>query len=71
MSRRSWRLSILLSILLCTGLASTEADDSLGLVDFKAFRLSYPAWRKVYNVGCRVVCKVKGDTEEHIAKVAD
>ena len=28
-----------------------------------AFRLSYPAWRKVYNVGFRVVCEVKRETQ--------
>ena len=36
-----------------------------------AFRLSYPGWLKIYNVGFRVVCPVEGDTEGHIAKAAD
>ena len=33
-----------------------------------AFRLSYPAWRRVYNVGFRVVCNVKSDSQGRIAK---
>jgi formylglycine-generating enzyme required for sulfatase activity len=34
-----------------------------------AFRLSYPAWQKVYNVGFRVVCK--GDALSDSPRVAD
>ena len=36
-----------------------------------AFRLSYPAWRKVYNVGFRVVFDGKADPEARIARLAD
>ena len=33
-----------------------------------AYRLSYPDWRKVYNVGFRVVCNVESDTQRRIVK---
>ncbi|NQT40644.1 MAG: hypothetical protein HQ581_24335, partial [Planctomycetes bacterium] len=40
MSRWVWKLSVLMSLLLSSGLANTEANDSLGLVDFHALRLA-------------------------------
>ena len=48
MSRRSWTLPILMSILFCGGPASTEADDFLRLVDFRALRLAIRDLSKTY-----------------------
>jgi formylglycine-generating enzyme required for sulfatase activity len=32
-----------------------------------AFRLSYPAWQRVFNVGFRVVCEIESSQQKHVA----
>ena len=36
-----------------------------------AFRLSYPPWQRVYNVGFRVVCEIEAEEQKHIVSAKD